>query len=214
MGFFKGLGKVGLGFLDVSGAVGMGVGKAGVKVAGAVGAPTTHFASKAPLKFAAAIGAAGAMGFVGSDLAGEDPKEGTKRMATAGFVAASLGGAGAVTSMGAGMLGAAAGLAGTAGYLGEKLIKMPKGKVGLGNLNEIKINKAAAAIAFLPIAIGATIGGVFSAEKEFEKSRMGTNDGMMRTATPMLPQITSEGSTGYDNGGASGDLVFAMHNNR
>lgn len=210
MGFFKGLGKVGLGLLDVSGAVGMGVGKAGVKVAGAVGAPTTHFASKAPLKFAAAIGAAGAMGFVGSDLAGEDPKEGTKRMATAGFVAASLGGAGAVTSMGAGMLGAAAGLAGTAGYLGEKMIKMPKGKVGLGNLNEIKMHKAA----FVPILMAAAIGGIFSAEKEFEKSRMGTNDGMMRTATPMLPQITSQGSTGYDNGGASGDLVFAMHNNR
>ena len=211
MGFFKGLGKVGLGALDLTGAASMGLGKAGLKLSGVIGAPTTHFASKAPLKFAAAIGAAGAIGAIGADLSGEDPKEGTRRMATAGFVAASLGGAGAVTSMGAGMLGAAAGLAGTAGYLGEKMIKMPKGKVGLGNLNEIKMRKG---VLIPTMVAAAAIGGIFSGKKEFEKSRMGTNDGMMRTATPMLPQITSQGSTGYDNGGASGDLVFAMHNNR
>ena len=44
---------------------------------------------------------------------------------------------------------------------------------------------------------------------------MGTNDGMMRTSTPTIPQTSSSGTPSYaNNGGATGDLVFSLYNNR
>jgi hypothetical protein len=44
---------------------------------------------------------------------------------------------------------------------------------------------------------------------------MGMNDGRMRSATPDIPMPQVTNSASYaNNAGATGDLVFALHNNR
>jgi hypothetical protein len=42
---------------------------------------------------------------------------------------------------------------------------------------------------------------------------MGKHDGQMRKATPVIPQVDRSPSYA-NNGGATGDLVFSMYNNR
>ena len=58
------------------------------------------------------------------------------------------------------------------------------------------------------ILLGAgIIGGIGAARRQFEVSRMGAVDPYMTTATPQLPRM-------HDDAGASGDLVFALNQNR
>jgi hypothetical protein len=95
-------------------------------------------------------------------------------------------------------------------------------KIGIGNLSDFKLSKMA-----VPLIVGSSlIEGLAGGVKAFEKSRMGVNDGMMRSATPMLPRsdqtavaqpgnpTTLSNSYYANNAGATGDLVFAMHKNR
>ena len=222
MGFWKGTGRLGHGLLEKIGETSIGLGKASLGAANVIGSPTTHFASKAPGKFAAAIGLGAMAGAIGADAAGEDPGDGAKVLGLGAFAAASLGGAGLVTGLGATALGAAGSVAAAAGGIGRSMINMPidkitgkAAKVGFSNLNEIKMNK----LGMVAMATVGVIGGFLSAEKKFEQSRMGINDGMMRSATPMLPMpeqntYSNPGSYGVQDSGATGDLVFAMHNNR
>lgn len=53
----------------------------------------------------------------------------------------------------------------------------------------------------------AAIGGLNRARQTFETSRMGEVDRYITRATPRMPSY-------YDNAGASGDLVFALNQNR
>ena len=215
MGFWKGLGKIGKAGIDGIGGATIGAGKLGLHSMTAIGSAPTRFMQKAPGKFAAAVGIGAVAGAIGADMSGEDPGEGAKKIGTAAFVASSLGAAGAIGTLGASAAATVAGGIGVAGKIGGSMLKMPKGEVGIGNLSDIKLKGGAV---FAMAAVGA-IGGILSAEKKFEQSRMGTNDGMMRTATPMLPmpqqdQYGGGGQKSPSNGGATGDLVFAMHNNR
>lgn len=212
MGFWSGVGKLG-----------KGIGKLGMGAAQGLGATTIgasklvgHFPAKNmisnPGLFAGAVGLGVASGALIADAAGEDPKKGALAMGSVGFGLASVGGAGLVTTMGSAAAGAAVGGAGVISELGSKMIKMPKDPVGLGNLNDISLS----GFGKVALGVGLIASGAGKAYKTFEKSRMGTNDGMLRTATPIVPQVESNsgGSSYTNNAGATGDLVFSMFNNR
>lgn len=214
MGFWKSLGK--------------GLGKAGMGTAGIVGGATINTAKilgelparnvmKSPGKVMGALGVGVAGGALLADAVGEDPKQGAMAMGTAaGIGAGYLGAAGAITTVGSGIAGMAVGGVGVVGALGNKMVKMPGKDVKLGfdNLNEIKMSKFGVAA----LGIGMALSSGAKAYKTLEKSRMGTNDGMLRSATPVLPQPQQElngRQTSYaNNAGATGDLVFALRNNR
>lgn len=212
MGFWKSTGKLGLDSLRGIGNVSIEASKLGIKVAEVIGKPTAHFMGKSPGKFASAVGIGALAGAIGADAANEDPSKGAAAIGTAAFAASSFGAAGAIGSMGAAAVGTAAAGVGIMGKIGSSMIDVGKGNKGINfsNLNELKINgKGIAAMA----AVGA-VGGLLSANKKFEKSRMGTNDGMLRSATPIVPMPQQDSYSNYGDGGATGDLVFAMHNNR
>lgn len=216
MGFWKGLAKSGVGTLNGIGSATIGLTKgATIASRNTVGKSLFNTVTSNPGKVGAAVAIGAAAGAIGGDLAKEDTSKTTMLGAgTAlgvsvlggGFLKSGLG-AGAVGTVGAAAVGVAGHVVGAAGKLGASMIKMPDKKVGLGNLNEIKFKKGA-----IPLLAGAVaIGGLLKAEQKMTQSRMGTHDGMMRSATPIIPQVSSGG---YDNGGATGDLVFAMRNNR
>lgn len=233
MGFWSGVGKVG-----------KGIGKAGMGLARGVGATTIgiskglgFFPAKGimanPGMFAGAVGVGAATGALIADAANEDPKKGAMAMGTVAVGATALGamastatlgkvgasiGSSFVTTMGSAAAGAAVGTAGVISELGAKMIKMPMKdgkavKVGLDNLNDIKLSRFGKAA----LGIGLIASGAGKAYKTYEKSRMGVNDGMLRTATPVVPQMqqsNGNGSNYLNNAGATGDLVFSMYNNR
>ena len=94
--------------------------------------------------------------------------------------------------------------------LGSKMIKTPSQPVNFSNLNEVGFTK---------LGKGLVLGsglyeGASRAIAKFESIRMGTNDGMMRTHTPIIPQGQNNSPSYANNGGATGDLVFSMYNNR
>jgi len=68
-----------------------------------------------------------------------------------------------------------------------------------------------------PLGMGVLLGsgalaGAMSAEHQYRSNRIGPVDPQTRTATPsMAPQ---EYRRGIDDAGATGDLVFALHQNR
>jgi hypothetical protein len=57
------------------------------------------------------------------------------------------------------------------------------------------------------VGIGAVAAGAYGAKEALETSHMGTMDGYVTTNTPRVPSYK-------DDGGASGDLVFALNANR
>lgn len=215
MGFWSGTGKLAGASMRGITNTGIAVGKAGLFGSNKIGGQITKHTSNNLGMFGAAVGLGAAGGAITADVAKEDKGTGSLIGGGAALAASSLGGAGAVTSLAGGAMGVGAGVIGAAGAIGGSMIKMPNKNLGLHNLSEIKMKKAG----ILGIVVAATIGGVMSAEKKYEQGRMGVNDGMMRSATPMIP--VAQPNT-YDNagafnsnlGGASGDLVFAMHNNR
>lgn len=209
MGFWSGVGKLGKGVGKLGMGVAHGVGATTIGVSKAVG----HFPAKNMLSnpgmFAGAVGIGVAGGAMLADATGEDPKKGAVAMGAVGFGLASVGGAGLGVTAGAATLGAAVGGAGVISELGSKMIKMPKGPVGLDNLSDISLSGFGKAA----LGIGLVASGAGKAYKTFEKSRMGVNDGMLRSATPIVPQAQQQ-SNYLDNAGATGDLVFSMFNNR
>lgn len=61
----------------------------------------------------------------------------------------------------------------------------------------------------------AAAAGVLGAGDAYMDNRVGAIDGNVVTATPIVGGNSASGSPSYaNNGGATGDLVFAMHNNR
>lgn len=229
-----------MGFLSGVGKVGKGIGKVGMLGARGIGATTIgaskalgHFPAKGimanPGLFAGAVGVGVASGALIADAAGEDPKKGAKAMGIAALGATTLGavassatlgkvgagvGSSLVTTMGSAATGAVVGTAGVISELGAKMIKMPMKdgkpvKVGLGNLSDISLS----GFGKVALGVGLVASGAGKAYKTFEKSRMGVNDGMLRSATPIVPQVQQQ-SNYLDNAGATGDLVFSMYNNR
>lgn len=209
MGFISGVGKVAKGIGKVGMTAAQGVGAATIGTAKALG----HFPAKNmvshPGLFAGAVGVGVAGGALLADAVGEDPKKGATAMGAAGFGLASIGGAGLAVGAGATMAGGVVGGAGVISELGSKMIKMPSGKVGLDNLSDIKLSR----FGKVALGVGLVASGAGKAYKTFEKSRMGVNDGMLRSATPVVPQVQQQ-SNYLDNAGATGDLVFSMYNNR
>lgn len=63
---------------------------------------------------------------------------------------------------------------------------------------------------------GSLVLGTGKAVGDFSKSRVGKNDGNIYNHTPMIngQTFSSMGSSYADNGGATGDLGFALHNQR
>ena len=216
MGVLKSIGK---GAFGVAKGAAIGTARIGGDIAGAIGKGTTAYGSKilgnalsSPLKTAAAIGGAAAIGYGLADLDGRSDGGKVAGKAALGVAAASV--IPGVSTVAAGAAIAGAGAVGSVGGLamglGSKMIKTPSQPVNFSNLNEVGFTK---------LGKGLVLGsglyeGASRAIGKFESIRMGTNDGMMRTHTPIIPQGQNNSPSYANNGGATGDLVFSMYNNR
>lgn len=210
MGFWSGAGKVGLATGKVLGKIAdFGVVSAGKGIS-KYGSSAIKNAINNPMLTAAAIGAAGAAGYVIGDIDGVSNPSKTAGSAMLGTAALSAipGAATAGTILGAGVVGAGASIGGLAYGLGRASLKMPEEAVNFSNMADIKFSNLGKGLVFG----GALYEGLGRATNKFVQGRMGINDGMMRTSTPTIPQ--SNTSSYSNNGGATGDLVFAMYNNR
>ena len=211
MGILSGIGKAGLG---LGKAVGKGIGfsadVAGKKIVD-YGSSIIKNTMSSPIKAAATIGAASAAGYMMGDI-----EHGANPVATAGTAAlgaAALSGIPGATTVGAGIgmgiVGGASAVGGFALGLGNIALKTPDAPVSFSNMSDIKFSKIGKGM----ITGTALYEGIGRAANKFVQGRMGTNDGMMRTATPIIPQVQNTPSYA-NNGGATGDLVFSMYNNR
>ena len=101
----------------------------------------------------------------------------------------------------------------TAGELAGKTIKKPD-NLNLSTMWDARFNAGGKAL----IGGSLVLGGAKGIADSYFENRQGTSDGRMRTATPMIPQIGQDQMNGRNqyasNAGASGDIVFAMRNNR
>ena len=202
----KGTGKLAMGTAELTGKAAMGVSEG-------IGKSLLGNAAKHPGLVGGAVLTSGLTAGVLADQDGQvDPGRAALKGAGAGLLLSAAGGAGIASGFGVAALGAGVMGVGALGTIGRSMIKAPKGPVGIGDLGEFELNKKFA----VPLILGATaIKGMSKGVEAFEKSRMGTNDGMMRKATPMMPMIQqSSGGSYSNNAGATGDLVFAMHKNR
>lgn len=212
MGFLSGLGKAGLGLAKVTGKVAdFGADKFGKLIVG-YGSSAINNAMKNPLKTAAAIGAAGAAGYVMGDIEklAQPSQVAGSAMIGAAALSAIPGAATVGVGLGAGVVGVGASIGGLAYGLGRASVKVPDAPINFSNMNDIKFTNLGKGLVFG----SALYEGTGRAVNKFVQGRMGTNDGMMRTSTPIIPQNQSSGSSYLNNGGATGDLVFAMYNNR
>lgn len=211
MGFLKSVGKAGL---ELGKDIGKGVGAtanfAGKRIV-SYGDGIIKNSIANPIKTAAAIGAVGAAGYIAGDLDRQSNPSATAGKAALG-AAALTGIPGAITAgtaLGAGVLGGATAVGGLALGLGNMSLKVPNKNVSFSNIGDIKFSTLGKTL----ITGSAIYEGVGRAANKFVSGRMGTNDGMMRTQTPIIPQNASSPSYA-NNGGATGDLVFSMYNNR
>lgn len=211
MEILKGLGKAGAGVLG-------GFGKATIGTANGLGKATMSISreigrglSKDLTKTAIAVGTGAAVGGLLADADGNAPIGKTAAIgAGVGALSTAIpGGATAVGLVGAGGLALASSGAEALGAIGNKMIKMPKGPLTLDNLSDIKMTGLGKGL----LGGAVLLGGVKDAYNYYEKSRMGVNDGMMRTATPTVP-VQKQQPSYNNNGGATGDLVFALNNLR
>lgn len=215
MGFLKSVGK---GAWNVAKGVGVGSARIGDDILKVTGKGLYKYGERIvggalanPMKTVAMMGGAAAIGY---GLADMDGRSDGAKVAAGSALGATLasgipGVTGTVAALGSVGVGAAAGIGGLAMGIGERAIKMPDTKVGLGNLGDVKFSK---------LGVGLMVGsalyeGTSKAVAKFEGIRMGTSDGMMRKPTPIIPQSNSQPSYA-NNGGATGDLVFSMYNNR
>ena len=216
MGVLKSIGK---GAFGVAKGAAIGTARIGGDIAGAIGKGTTAYGSKilgnalsSPLKTAAAIGGAAAIGYGLADLDGRSDGGRVAGKAALGVAAASAIPGVSTVAAGAAMagVGVASSVGGLVMGLGNKMIKAPSQPINFSNLNEVGFTKLGKGL-----IVGAGLyEGASKAIGKFENIRMGTNDGMMRTHTPTIPQRQSNSPSYANNGGATGDLVFSMYNNR
>lgn len=212
MGILSGLGKAGLGLAKGAGkAASAGANTFGKGIVG-YGSSAISNAMKNPLKTAAAIGAAGAAGYVMGDIEklAQPSQVAGSAMIGAAALSAIPGAATVGVGLGAGVVGVGASIGGLAYGLGRASVKVPDAPISFSNMNDIKFTNLGKGLVFG----SALYEGTGRAVNKFVQGRMGTNDGMMRTSTPIIPQNQSNGSSYSNNGGATGDLVFAMYNNR
>lgn len=216
MGLIGGLGKAGLG-------LGKGALHAGGDMAGAIGKASANigggFASRAMSKPGAMLafaGGAGALGYALSDADGRaNPMADAGMFASGAMLATAVplgvGGAalGTGTALTAGVASAGIGTVGAMSSLGSKMIKVPDKAISLSNLNDLKFTGLGKTL----IGAGAVIEGGRRAYGDFKQGRMGRHDGMVHTQTPTMPQPQQNASYA-NNGGATGDLVFSLYNNR
>ena len=216
MGVLKSIGK---GAFGVAKGAAIGTARIGGDIAGAIGKGTTAYGSmilgnalSSPLKTAAAIGGAAAIGYGLADLDGRSDGGRVAGKAALGVAAASAIPGVSTVAAGAAMagVGVASSVGGLVMGLGNKMIKAPSQPINFSNLNEVEFTKLGKGL-----IVGAGLyEGASKAIGKFENIRMGTNDGMMRTHTPTIPQRQSNLPSYANNGGATGDLVFSMYNNR
>jgi hypothetical protein len=205
-GILKGIGKLGLGSARAVGEISMDIAKV----------PGKSLMHQFDNRAAAVVGTVLAGATAGAVLADQDgqvdPRKAAGRGAAWGAGLAAFGGATVASGAALGVAGAAMIGVNALGTVGRGMIKAPKGPVGLGDLGEFKLNKATA----IPLILGASaFKGLADGVSAFEKSRMGTNDGIIRNATPIVPvQQQSSGGSYSNNAGATGDLVFSMFKNR
>ena len=211
MGIFKGIAK---------GAVGAGIGtaKAAAGTATNIGKAVGHGGKRVldqaisnPVALGLAVGGAAATGFALAEADGRSDGAYVAGKAAVGMTALSaIPGATAVGSFGAvGLAGAGTSVLGGIAAIGRSAIKMPKEPLSFSNMGDIK---------FSGLGVGMLVGssaieGTKRAINKYEQIRMGKHDGQMRTATPIIPQVERQPSYA-NNGGATGDLVFSMYNNR
>lgn len=216
MGLISGLGK---GIWNV----GKGLGSAYVDIGKGLGKEAIHLGKNSPgfvgSNFATAIGTAAAGAAVGGLMTDEQAGENSRDRIGKGAIGGSLMG---LSSMGAGAMGFAAtgGLAAAGSALsniygiGAKSISLPKNmdSMKLGDMTGAKFTGFGKAM----LGLGAVAQGVRGADEAFIKSRTGRSDGRVRSATPMIPNYSQQTSGGSysNNGGATGDLVFALNNLR
>lgn len=210
-----------------------GIGKAGVSTAKFLGKATNSLANgfgksivnygdniitnavNNPLKTIATLGAAGTAGYMIADL--DKHPNPTKVAGSAMLGAASLTALASTSSIGALGAGAIAGLGATIGgsviKLGEASLKNPTNPITFSNMSDLKLNGLGKGLVFG----SALYEGLGKAANKFVQNRMGQHDGMMRTSTPIIPQNINSNNrmpSYANNGGATGDLVFSMYNNR
>lgn len=217
MGFWKGLGKVtakGTGKVlgDIGRAAIFGTEMTG-KAAIATGKRVATKSSENLLRTAVAVGTGAAVAGTLADLDGNtNVGKASAVGAGVGLAASAIPGASGVMAY-AGITGAASLLGAAEGMsrLGSKFISMPE-NLSLSNTDQIKLT----GIGKVATYGSALVGGLKDAAEYFKKSRSGVNDGLLRTATPVVPiQRSQSGQPSYaNNGGATGDLVFALNNLR
>lgn len=89
------------------------------------------------------------------------------------------------------------------GKVSEKFVRNKRPDEKGGIFGEYKLSALGAAA-----VVGTeVIGGGIQAFNSFNQNRMGTHDGQIMRATPTTPSYAN-------NGGATGDLVFSLHQNR
>lgn len=206
-GIIKGAAGLGIGTAKVAGSASMGIGKA----VGYGGKRVLGEAMSNPLKFATYVGGAAAIGYSLADMDGRSDGEHVAGKAAVG--AAALSAIPGMSTVGAiGTAGAATIVTGTLGAtaaIGRSAIKMPKEPISFSNMGDLKFSALGTGM----LVGSAAVEGASRAVKKFEQIRMGKSDGMVRKATPVIPQVERQASYA-NNGGATGDLVFSMYNNR
>lgn len=191
------------------------VGKAGLEL----GKDALKATGKSALSYGASLltpktlMAAGGAGIAAYGLADADKRNDAEKIGvTAGVTAGALSGVAgigtAATAVGIAGLNMAATVGGAAMSLGRASLKMPKEAVSFENMKDIEFNALGKG---LVMGNGLLEGGK-KAIRKYEQIKMGTNDGMLRTSTPIIPQRATPAYA--NNGGATGDLVFSMYNNR
>lgn len=186
------------------------------RVAGAYGTGIVNAFAKNPALAVGAVASGAAVGAALADMDGQANPGKTAMAYGTGVAAASLvpGVLPAAASVGTAAIGAAGMGVGAVSNLGGAMInkKAFPDKLSLSNISEVKFS-ALGKVAFGGVA---AFQGIQNGVRAFQRSRMGVNDGMMRTATPTVPQFDtgSSGASYANNAGATGDLVFSMYNNR
>lgn len=203
----KGTASLGIGTAKLAGKGAMGVGKA----TGVYGKGVLNQALNNPVALGAAVGGMALGGMALAEADGRRDGLAVAGKAAVGMTALSaIPGATAVGTVGAmGMVGAGAGVLGGVAAIGRSAIKMPKEPLSFSNMGDMKFSALGTGL----VVGSALVDGTKKAINKYEQIRMGQHDGQMRKATPVIPQVDRTPSYA-NNGGATGDLVFSMYNNR
>ena len=203
----KGTASLGIGTAKLAGKSAMGVGKA----TGVYGKGVLNQALNNPVALGAAVGGMALGGMALAEADGRRDGLAVAGKAAVGMTALSaIPGATAVGTVGAmGMVGAGAGVLGGVAAIGRSAIKMPKEPLSFSNMGDMKFSALGTGL----VVGSALVDGTKKAINKYEQIRMGQHDGQMRKATPVIPQVDRTPSYA-NNGGATGDLVFSMYNNR